>query len=577
MKNAEPEKIIHSVLRPEKIPETGKQRVESAINSAYESVMQILEDRTLTVMDMHAFPADLAKRELILKLWFEKEFFPLETEEDFEKFTRYLRLGLESLESGKLQFSSEKQLARSVWQQIERGFSSLREVQQFFQFVACDQKDFGDDFLVDEKKGKKGHERYSACRVLKRSLALFAAEKHITSLRDWAEYLFGRQPIPGGKEEGGVLSGIHGHPEDIDEFFSRVEKREQVAGEEFYNWLAVGKFVENPVLSFEGKPPHAAIKRVEIGLKDSRKAIDKLERGGKVAAEKLDDLFRIRVILDDEKVAKEDEALELLDIMMNVEHQIQKSAEPYDVDVESRDKNYLTPTQRKLFFNEKLPGQNQFSGMVQKMVLPLEKFNQSSGGEYRAMSQKIRFLDSKTKKSQFGFEIQYVTESNHKNNENEKTSGGHFMMELRNFAQHFSRMESMMAREEILQHIESFLQQYEQRYVEKTTQDFLPQKMKFPKSLKGDFRKTPGWRSHQKFGKFYKGGAETEKFSMDFRTKKSRAEAVFHFLWAEGHLLKVPQDFPRTLRATDKQLEASSNFLGTRAYENILNVVEGKV
>lgn len=567
--------IIREVKRQEKLTPEGYAKISSAIDISLDQIQEVLTPaRNITAMDLQAFPAALLAKPFLFRKWFQTEFFTLDTPEDFEKFTEYARLAIKSLKTGAMRFDENPDFAKKVEQSIERGFNNLEDVISFFRFVAADQEKDIDEFVVNDLKSTtKGHERYSACRILKRGLAIYAAEPHIKSVLEWAQYtLLEAAQIPGGEEKGGVLSGIYGK-EDL-KILDLAENRELLG--EFYNWLAVAEYVESPIFIVSGKE-HSNIKRIEIGFKDNRKGIEKLERSGKVSAKGIDELFRVRIVLNDEGMAKSEQAMELLDLMQDVETSLEEVS-TYDVTCESRDKNYLSKKQKKLFFPEKLEKDDEYKGALQRMVLKPLKYNSSSGNEYRAMTQKICYLDKQTGGSQFGFEIQYLTDSAHRNNENEKTSGGHFMMELRNFAKHCARMESVMTREEIIEKCSSFLQNYEQRYIKETPKEFDPTRgMKLPSSLKGDFKKfNPGWESHPDYGKFYKGGVASEKFSMDFGKKVNRAEAVFQFLHAEGHLIRVPKNFPQTLRARNAQLKQSTNYLGANSYTNILKVVEAE-
>ena len=109
--------------------------------------------------------------------------------------------------------------------------------------------------------------------------------------------------------------------------------------------------------------------------------------------------------------------------------------------------------------------------------------NPNSGDGYKNMSQKIYYKNSETNKKEFAFEIQYLTDKEHEKNENMRASGGHFMVELRSFTQRITRLESSMTKDEIIGECQAFVDFYEDRYIRGMPDDFLPQKITFPKYL----------------------------------------------------------------------------------------------
>ncbi len=590
-----------------------KEKASRVIGEAFSGVQEELAKKVLTVMGLHAFPEknlDEEGQEISLQEWIETEVHPLETPEDFEHFTKMLQMAYKSLsEEGRGRFLPTKQVERRslkpnatrVVQTIKSGFKNMRDIERLFSYAQLDVHKNINDFLVDRRKGKVGHERYTACRLLKRAFAMSVLEKHMQDVGQWARYLFGEEEEVGeadcpdsrnkteGESELGLFYGVKTSPK-----FFKEEKERREEGD-FYNWKLVDEFLESPTFHIGGLVQHG-IKFMELSFKDANEALRKMERKGRITIEELNELFRFRVVLRKER-GEPDDAFRLRKLMfLKKIDQLAQNRKTLPVEVEIRTINGL-PTfsdnpDVNLKHQEAMLSPYEFSNFKLK-----REARSSNGDTYSNFSAKIKYIDPETGKLLFAFEIQVVGVEEFQNNENPKTRAAHFPMKIEAVGGlELPRTDSVMTEKQYLAHIESWLRNYHERHPEKRslvwetigeTEKWAKglKKGGFPKKLEGVHTHHDGWQSNSNFGEWRADKEQltnNKRFTMDFapggkkindKIFKKLAKAAFEFLFASGQIRKVPLSFPDKLEGTKIELETSNLFFGTDAYRRIVEEI----
>jgi len=592
-----------------------KEFKEKAVQTVSEAILGIksgLQKKILTVMDIHAFPEEILDEdgeELTLKEWIEKEVHSLNSPEDFEHFTRMLQLSHTALcKEGRGPFLPKRKIdgrdfkpnSNKVVRLIESGIKNDKDAESLFGFTQLDLHKNVNDFLVDRRAGKNGHERYTACRILKRAFAMSEMEKSMKDVGQWARYVFGMDGSPdeqsfgkfGDKPEIGLFMGSQVSKNLFDAETARREDRE------FQNWELVEDILKKPsMMIFDSEDgQHESlhgIKFIELSFKDANEAIRKMERKGQITPEDIDELFRFRIVL--ESIPGENDGV-CRHRKLKILSQIDKIASgrkerKIPIKVETRTINGLQhfsdDEDENLEFQKAYVDRIGFSDFKHK-----RKEGTLSGGGYRNFSQKIKHCDPKTRKPIFTCEMQLVDEQEYKHNENPTTTAAHFPRKIEAVGgMELPRTDSVMTRKQYIAHLEAWLRNYNKRHPEKIAEVWKlldaswaegATKGGLPKKLEGTHIKRPGWKSTPGLGVWRRGSKEEERFTFDFapgggtisdKKFKDLARNAFEYLFASGQVRKVPQNFPSQLTGGQTDLEKSSLFLGNDAYCRIASQI----
>jgi len=390
----------------------------------------------------------------------------------------------------------------------------------------------------------------------------------------------------------GSLFGENGPFRGIETDILKKEKQRREEAKTIYGMRSVkSKSKKEKVIfgnqNYESGPFYNDnIKEIYCSFKDTGKASSKIERKKNVKGSDINDLYRMKITFDSKKLKKTDKVKEIIGFMSDMEKMFQNSAKfmakdfgikDLKVEVESREINYLSEEEKDYYFPNKIEeNSNFYSGDLDNIYLKPANKTKKSADNFHNMSQKIRYIDPKTNKYIFSFEVQYLTDKEDDKNENERQSGSHFMKELRDHSIIiFSKGGGKRNKEGIIKSIKRHLMWYQSEFIDTKRID------NFPTSLYGEMNETLGWESPKKYGKFRSGGYENgvkDIYFTGFRkaNMEEKAEKVFAFLWAEGRIRKVPHDFPENVfegrEATDKMLKSSPYFYSAGLLKDVLSM-----
>jgi len=591
-----------------------KEKAVQTVSSAILGIKSGLRKKILTIMDIHAFPEEILDedgKELTLKEWIEKEAHSLKSPKDFEHFTKMLQMAHTALctegrgpflPKNRIDGSDLKPNANKVVRLIESGIKNDKDAEALFGFAQLDLNKNVNDFLVDRHAGKSGHERYTACRILKRAFAMSEIEKSMEEVGQWARYLFGMDGSPdersfgkfGDKPEIGLFMGSQVPKKLFDAETARREDRE------FQNWELVEDILKTPsMMIFDSKNgQHESlngIKFIELSFKDANEAIRKMERKGQLTPEDIDELFRFRIVLESIPGESDDvcrhRKLKILSQIDKIASERDKSKIPIKIETRTINglQHFSDDVDDNLAFQKLYVEAFGFSDFQHK-----RNEGTFSGSGYRNFSQKIKHRDPDTDKLLFACEMQLVDEKEYKHNENPATTAAHFPRKIEAVGgMELSRTDSVMTRKQYLAQLEAWLRNYHKRHPEKKAEVWKlldapwagdATKGGLPKKLEGDHVKRPGWKSTPGLGTWRRGNKEEEedRFTFDFAPgggkisdKKFKALAInaFEYLFATGKVRKVPQSFPSKLTAGQTDLEKSSLFLGNDSYCRIASQI----
>ncbi len=580
---------------------------ENAINSvmkAFSGIQEELQHKILTVMGVHAIPETFLNKEnkkLSLQEWIEQEVVELKSPEDFEYFTQMMQMAVSSLNEGRGRFLPQKKSiegrilapnASAVLRLIKGGFSSIQDVETLFRFAQIDIQKNIDDFLVDRRTGKVGHERYTACRLLKRAFAISAIEKYMKEVGQWMQYSFGIAECPDSRNtQKNVELGLFAGSTPPQKLFREEEARQESG--DFHRWKLVDDILIAPQFVIFDKTELGGhlvqgIKFIEFSFKDANEAIRKMERKGEVTPDQANDLGRMRIVLKTRDNENDDM---LLERKLRILQQLDRAGSMrsnFDVEVETRNINGLphfsdNPDEDRER-QEQYIDEYGFSNFRHQRTS-----GELSGEKYKNFSQKIMYRDPQTQKSLFAFEVQLMDENEYKTNENPKTTAAHFPRKIESIGGlELPRTDSIMTKKQYLAHLEAWLRNHYERHPEKVSEAWKLidvswadgiKKGGFPQKIEGVHQFHPGWKSTPDMGKWR---ADDQHFTFDFTSGDGKvddkkfqemAETAFEFLFAAGQIRKVPRNFPTKLTASQTELEHSPFFLGADAYRRIANLI----
>jgi hypothetical protein len=580
---------------------------ENAINTvmkAFCGIQEELQHKILTVMGVHAIPETLLNKDnqkVSLQEWIEKEAVELKSPENFEYFTKVMQMAISSLNEGRAKFLPQKKPiegrhlvpnASAVVRLIENGFFDIKDVEKLFKFSQLDLNKNIDDFLVDRRSGKVGHERYTACRLLKRAFAISALEKYMKEVGQWMQYSFGMAECPDPRNiKNAVELGLFAGSTPPKQLFTEEEERQKSG--DFHRWELVDDILIAPkFIIFDttetGGHLVEGIKFIEFSFKDANEAIRKMERKGEVTPDEANDLGRMRIVL---KIRDSESDEMLLERKLRILQQLDRAASMrsnFDVEVETRTinglPNFSDDSDENFEEQKQYTDDYGFSNFRHKRTS-----GELSGEKYKNFSQKIIYRDPQNKESLFAFELQLMDENEYKTNENPKTTAAYFPRKIEAIGGlELPRTDSIMTKKQYLEHLEAWLRNHYERHPEKISEAWKlidakwadgMKKGGLPQKIEGVHKFHLGWKSTPDIGKWR---TDEKHFTFDFASGDGKvddkkfqemAEIAFEFLFASGQIRKVPQTFPKKLTASKIELENSPYFLGADAYRRIANLI----
>ena len=415
------------------------------------------------LLDSHGIPRDIIGNKQTFKAWFEKEFFTL----DEEGIQRAHTLLSQARKSFSASFdnhtkSTRFSVAKSVEYLIEKKSNAftLDNLFEFFKFVAV-----GKEEVITtpdmSTKGSTGHNRHSACKILKRALAMYTVEKAIEGIGDWAKWVEGDGKLPDDIEHKKNKAGLFGHwnlelSQWLKEAFDLIEKGE---------WHKVEqkkKVIDLSSLIIDSDQINGVL-RVELRLKDIMDAVRKVERDPKTNINTvMNDIIAMRIVLKDD-IDKQDTVCNFTEALSGALN----NRGIYSV-LEVKDKGYFSDSEELFNLMPKSYSKN-FVGVE---TIPENKARKSAAStDWRAVGIKVNcYKNSQLKEERstaFAFEIQLVTEEDNTKNESLNSTGSHLTMKLIRFIEQHGRKEGKMKKEEHLSLIEYFIKTHIKKIQEK--------------------------------------------------------------------------------------------------------------
>lgn len=557
----------------------------------FQDIQEKTKDRVITVMGVQGIPESIVKGEFLFRSFFEREFFTLD-EAGIQKFSELIRLARESFWGAFGGESKRFECSKAVNDVIEKGFASFEDVHKFFKLVSVEDNEGWEKFLNANLNTQKGHNRLSACKILKRALALYVIGKPLLSLKEKISGIFSTDESAYKNPSDGFLKGLMPKPEN---FIENIKSKPEILSDFIKSGgtieiLGKGKFV----LNFEDRPV-GGLSRIVLSLKDPEVAIEKLERKPNLGQADINDLFRMKFIFEDEN---SEEAIG--DFLFHL-HEYSNRKEFLRAKNKQKEKDGIVETRNKNFLPEDIV-LNLIDIFGKEKIISHK--NGNSGASYRAVNNKIDFGDG------FAFEIQAVTELGNIINENPNTASGHFAVELRRFADHVARLEGKMTKEELLVVCDKFLKKYKERKLRTICRllDYykplcekkkkrvhlknISPKMKelidgyhgiemsskkhpeilYPKKVFGDFNVQPGMSSDDIKSKIK---VTKNGFEMLFRNQRdvSKGQLLFDYLCLTGKISNVHSHYPQK----NGDFRSSKYFIGTdlkKCHEDLFEVLE---
>ena len=339
--------------------------------------------------------------------------------------------------------------------------------------------------------------------------------------------------------ETGILSGLQFHG-DLDV----IDK--QSSPEKILEWLEKGAKITEPSILNINETRHV-IPKMEIGIKGGIRTFLKIMRTAKRDWEILDDVFRIRFIFNDDT----DKGTIVL-LLHNIQEEAKKRENP-KINVEFREKNYFSEKELKSFFPKILGKKTRTvqeirsSGLLDRIIVHK---NKNSGEKYKNLSAKISLFDNekgkRKKRPFFAFEIQFVREDEHRNNEKSETEADHFSFVVKQLSEVFSRINGPMKKEEWIKCISDYL-------VENVETGKMPSKLVGRREI----------------------DQVEEVFELDFSgSLRKRAEIIFDFLCQIGMVQKIDKRMYKKKNLVETQLSKSSDWLQKDVLKKMKAVLE---
>ncbi|MFZ2192837.1 MAG: hypothetical protein WAV31_01210 [Candidatus Moraniibacteriota bacterium] len=502
------------------------------------------EKPDLTPLDTFAIPAEILESKETFLEWFEPRFFKFSDEKGgidknaLAEFSKDLQEAVDFLKSNPYILSPRVDkgfaLSKKPGDKVEAGFDNLEEVMAFFKKVAvANTSENTKDYFSPDRKSLTGGEKITHCRILSVAYVIERIKKS-HAFRDFLEhsrFVLGRDKEKG--PESGILSNLV-IPKELDilldresealKIFEWVERNQKVAGCNFNN---IGE---------EERKHSYHIPEVQIGIKEGLRTFLKYLRSPKEAFKIADDFLRFRFIFNDNM-----ETEKMLELMHDIQAEAKRKKDPR-VEIEFREKNYLSEEDLEAYFPEKSKKGNKRKGILDN--IKIDK-NPASGKGYKNMSAKVKLYNPGGRRYYFAFEIVFVRKSEHRENERLERPANHFLMEMRQSTELTSRMTGKMKKEEMILALKNYLE------INIKTEEI-------PSVLIGDAKDS------ERYG--------SSVMEVDFAGSiDKKAQILFDFLLNEGTIKKVSADFPSQKKPTQKKRDQSVWYIWGANRDRILD------